>query len=121
MQQEDRTFSSFWGAFIMHFVLVIFVWTGPFLFHWSIMMLAYALVIAQFRVLNRCIVNELHGVPDGDEQYEQTFYSQWFEMMGFRPNRRKLKDFIRKYLHELLALFTLVWQLVLEHKPFFSF
>ena len=60
-------------------------------------------------------MNKKHGLEESDDY--RTIYSELFELMGFQPNRRKLKAFIRKYLHIILAIITLIWQVGLGFEP----
>jgi len=100
--------------FFIHLLLVIVAWTGPFLFSWKIIIPIYFLVIAQFIVFKSCLLNKRHGL---DESNDHTFYAELFELMGFQPNRRKLKNFIRYYLHVILSIITLIWQVGLGFEP----
>ena len=101
--------------FSIHLFGVGLAWAGPFLFSWEIMVPVYSLVIAQFIIFKKCLMNEKHGIEENDEN--QTVYSELFEIMGFQPNRPKLKSFIRNYLHVILAVFTLIWQVGLGFEP----
>ena len=74
----------------------------------------YFLVIAQFIVFKSCLLNKRHGL---DESNDHTFYAELFELMGFQPNRRKLKTFIRRYLNIALISVTLIWQVGLGFEP----
>ena len=78
------------------------------------MVSVYSLVIAQFIIFKRCLMNKKHGL---EESEDHTFYAELFELMGFQPNRRALKTFIRNYLHVILAVFTLIWQVGLGFEP----
>lgn len=117
MSQPVSSHSDINTVFVIHFILVIIAWAGPFVFPWYLMILGYAIVVGQFLYYKRCLMNEAHGLDDSGEH---TFYSHLFEKMGFRPNRRKLKDFVRGYLYVILAVFTAVLQLLYGFKPFFS-
>jgi len=101
--------------FSIHLFGVGLAWTGPFLFSWEIMVSVYSLVIAQFIIFKKCLMNEKHGLEESDD--DSTVYSELFELMGFQPNRQKLKFFIRNYLHVILAVFTLIWQVGLGFEP----
>lgn len=100
--------------FFIHLLAVLVAWTGPFLFLWKIMIPLYILVSVQFIIFKSCLMNKRHGL---DESNDHTFYAELFEMMGFQPNRRKLKMFIREYLNVILVLTTLLWQVVLGNQP----
>ena len=74
----------------------------------------YVLVTIQFIVFKSCLMNKHHGLDESDDH---TFYAELLEMMGFQPDRRKLKIFIREYLNVILVLVTLVWQLGFRIEP----
>ncbi len=100
--------------FFIHLLAVIVAWAGPFLFSWKIMIPLYFLVTAQFVIFKSCLMNKRHGL---DESNDHTFYAELFELIGFQPNRRKLKTFIRQYLNIILVITTLLWQVVLGIRP----
>ena len=100
--------------FFIHLLAIIVAWTGPFLISWKIMVPVYILVSVQFIVFKSCLMNKHHGL---DESNDHTFYAEILELMGFRPNRRKLKTFIREYLNVILIATSLGWQLGLGFKP----
>ena len=97
-------------VFWFHLLITLLAWLGPFLFSWSLMVTAYLLVVIQFILFNRCLLNAKHDLDVSDDT---TFYSHLLESAGFKPNRTKLKNFVRKYLYVLLSLVTLIWQLLL--------
>ncbi len=102
--------------FFIHLLSVIVAWTGPFLFSWKLMIPLYIMVSAQFIIFKSCLMNKHHGLDESDDL---TFYAELFELMGFQPNRRKLKLFIRNYLNIILIAVTLGWQVGLDIKPLF--
>lgn len=108
MKEEATSHATVNTVFIVHLILVVIAWTGPFIFPWYLMVLGYAVVVGQFLYYKRCLMNEAHGLDDSGDH---TFYSHLFEKMGFSPNRKKLKDFVRGYLYVILAIFTLILQL----------
>lgn len=101
---------SFW----FHLFITILAWLGPFLFSWYLMVLAYGIVILQFMVFNKCLLNAKHDLSDANDA---TFYSYLLEEIGVAVNRKKLKLFVRRYLYVVLAAVTLLWQLVFGFKP----
>lgn len=104
--------SLFW--FVVHLIITIAAYFIPFLFDWQLVVLAYAIVIIQFAVFGRCLMNEGHDLPEDDDQ---TFYSDVLEKMGYRPNRKKLRRFVRGYLYIILIGITLWWQIAMENEP----
>lgn len=101
---------SFW----FHLLITLLAWLGPFLFSWYWMVSAYGIVLLQFLIFKRCLLNKSHALEDADDA---TFYSYLLEQIGFQPDRRRLKLWVRRYIYILLAAFTLIWQLLLNFEP----
>ncbi len=101
-------------AFWFHVLLTISAWVGPFLFSWWILVPCYFVILLQFLVFDRCLLNAKHDL--GTEN-DATFYSLLFEMMGFSVNRKVLKFWVRRYVYLILATFTIFWQVVLGFAP----
>ncbi len=107
--QSDLNF-IFW----IHLLITLSAWALPFLFWWPLVLATYAIVHLQFAVFGRCLMNNLHNL---DEEDDKILYTDILEAMGFRPNRRKLKFFIRRVLYPVLSLVAIIWQLVLGFEP----
>lgn len=75
---------------------------------------AFTIVILQHGVLKKCVLNEMHGV---DEKEDHTIYSAILEECGFTIPRKPLKKFVRTYLYAILAVFTVVLQMVFHFEP----
>ncbi len=115
MEQNTHTNPSHTGKwFLVHFLITLLAWAGPFLFSWYLMAAAYALVMLQFLLLNRCIVNAKHALP---EENEMTFYAYLFESAGIKIPRRPLKFIVRRILYPLFGVFAYIWQIPLGHAP----
>ncbi len=117
MKEEVTSHATINTVFIVHLVLVIIAWVGPFVFPWYLMVPGYLIIVAQFIRYKRCLMNEAHGLDDSGDH---TFYSHLFERMGIRVNRKKLKNFVRGYLYIILAAFTLFLQLGIGFQPYLS-
>jgi hypothetical protein len=102
-------------AFSLHLLLVVASWSLPFLVDWRLAWAAYAVVLLQFWIFDRCLLNKRHGLDDTHS--DETFYSHLLEKMGFRFSRPKVKRFVRFWL--LLGLAALAW--VWQHRPFSHF
>ncbi len=100
--------------FGVHVLFLLLAWLGPFLFWWPLIVTAYLLVQFQFYFFNKCLMNETHQL---EEENHSTLYSHLFEAWGFKPDRKKLAFFVRRILHIVLALFAILWQVVLGFKP----
>ena len=108
-----RTASS--GAFFgLHLFVTLLAWVAPFLFTWWAVALVMGLVMLQFLFFGRCLMNRHH---DLGEQDHATFYSHLLERLGFRPDRYRLKIFVRRYLYPVLATLGYFWQEWLGFSP----
>lgn len=100
-------------VFWFHLLITLLAWLGPFLFSWYLMVSAYLLVVVQFIIFKRCLLNAKHDLDVSDDT---TFYSHLLESLSINIDRRKLKTFVRNYLYLVLALVTLVWQVILGNE-----
>lgn len=97
-------------VFALHLFVTILAWVAPFLFPWQLCLAAYGLVMLQFHVFGRCLMNAHHGLAeDGD----RIFYTDLLEKMNFYPNRKRVKFFVRKVLYPSMAVIAVLWQVVL--------
>ena len=94
--------TTFW----VHLFITLLAWVGPFLFTWWLLALAFAVVLLQYRVLNKCVMNAGHGI---DESNGDTFYSYLFTRMGVAHDKHTVKRIVRSCLYPVLA--TLAWLL----------
>lgn len=101
-------------TFWFHVLITFLAWVGPFLFSWYLMLPAYLIVLLQFLIFKRCLLNNGHELDDADDT---TFYSYIFEKLGIRVNRATLKLWVRRYFYLILSVVTLLWQLVLGVEP----
>ena len=95
--------ASFW----VHLFITLLAWVGPFLFTWWLLALAFAVVLLQYKVLNKCVMNAGHGI---DESKGDTFYSYLFTRMGIGHDKQKVKRVVRGWLYPMLALLAWAWQ-----------
>lgn len=101
------------ALFGLHLLSVIATWLMPFLISWKIAVAVYAAVMIQFAIWGKCLMNEHHGLDESDGRI---FYTELFEKMGFRPNPGLVKTIVRQWLYPLLALVSVLWQVVLGNK-----
>ena len=102
------------AVFLMHFVLTVGAYVAPFLITWKLLVPVFVATIIQHAIWGRCLLNAKHGLSEEDGS---TFYSEAFERMGFRPNKPKIRFFVRKVLYGLLTAVTVLWQVVMEKEP----
>jgi len=101
-------------AFWFHVFITALAWVGPFLFSWYLMVPAYLIVLVQFIIFKRCLLNGKHEL---DESGDATFYSYLFEKLGLEVNKKTLKLWVRRYFYVILSAITLIWQLLLGFDP----
>lgn len=94
-------------AFWFHLFITILAVFGWFMFTWWLMIIAYAIVMIQFAIFDRCLVNDKHDLENVEDA---TFYSFLFETIGFKIPRKPLKTFVRIYLYPILGLVAFFWQ-----------
>ncbi len=100
--------------FWLHLFITALAWVAPFLFSWQWSLPVYAAVMLQFAFFGKCLMNKEHQLAEDDHA---TFYSYLFEKMGFQPDRRRLKFYVRNVYYPVLATVAVVWQEVLGGKP----
>lgn len=105
-------------TFWLHLFVTLLSWAAPFLAPWPLVLLAYSIVVLQFIVFKRCLMNKGHALNDTDNDY--TFYAYLLEHLGFHFQRARVKRFVRFWKYLILAVFTLIWQLLLHQKPLFT-
>ena len=106
---ESKHNFMFW----FHVFITSLAWVGPFLFSWYLMLTAYALILLQFLVFDKCLLNSKHELTDSEDA---TFYSYLFESVGIKTNRPLIKLICRRYLYFILGFLTVVWQVFLGNK-----
>lgn len=100
-------------VFLLHLVLTIGAWFLPILVSWQVTVPVLILVIAQHAIFGRCFMLSGHEVSEDDGS---TFYSHVFERLGFQPNKKAVRFFVRKILYGLLTVLTLIWQVLLGNE-----
>jgi hypothetical protein len=105
--QSEHNF-MFW----FHLFITSLAWVGPFLFSWQIMVVAYAIILLQFLVFDKCLLNAKHDLTVSEDA---TFYSYLFEACGMTVNRPLIKVVVRRYLYFILGAFAYFWQVALGH------
>ncbi|HBF19694.1 MAG TPA: hypothetical protein DDW81_06315 [Cryomorphaceae bacterium] len=111
---NEEVTSSHNLVFWFHVLVTALAWVGPFLFSWYLMVPAYLLVVLQFIIFGRCLLNAQHDLKDDKDT---TFYSYLFEKAGVTVNKRVLKLWVRRYIYLILSAVTLIWQVVLGSEP----
>lgn len=112
MEQKISSKHNF--MFWFHLLITSLAWVGPFLFSWQIMCVAFTIILLQFLVFDRCLLNKTHDLSHVEE--DSTFYSYLLEEVGIKTNRKRLKVFVRKYLYFILGFFAYAWQELLGFK-----
>ncbi len=109
MENIEST-TSYWKTIILvfHLIITALSWVAPFLVSWYLIVPVYLLVMIQFMIFGRCLVNDAHDLKHNGED---TIYSFALEACGIQVNKPRLYFFVRKLLYPFLITVTLVWQL----------
>ena len=100
--------------FWLHLFVTLMSWIGPFVSNWWVMVAIYGLVLLQFLVLKRCVMNAGHELEEGEGV---TFYAYLLERLGIHFPRVPLKKFVRGQLYIWLSAGVIVLQLVIGYHP----
>jgi hypothetical protein len=100
--------------FGIHLLSIIATWMIPFLIPWKIGVAVYTAVMIQFAIWGKCLMNEHHGL---DESNGRIFYTEVLEKIGFQPNPYWVKTIVRQWLYPILAMVSVLWQVMLGHPP----
>ena len=105
---------SFGLMFWFHLFITLLSWVAPFMFSWYYLLPVYWMVMLQFAVFNRCLINKEHSLGEDDNM---TFYAHILELVGFNFKRDNVKFFCRRLLYPFLTTVTLIWHVVLGNTP----
>jgi hypothetical protein len=101
-------------VFWFHLFITVLAWVAPFLFSWPLVVTAYGIIFLQFRVFGRCLLNAQHELTD---ERDSTFYAYLLEACGIHWDRRRVKNFVHRYLYVIFAAVAWLWQAYLGHPP----
>lgn len=102
------------SLFLLHCVFAFGAFFIPFLVSWEITVPVLLITILQHIVFGRCLLLSKHGVSEEDGS---TFFSDFFERLGFQPNKNIIRFIVRKLLYSILTIITIVWQVILGNEP----
>lgn len=101
-------------VFGLHLIMSLGAYLIPFLITWKLVVPVLLLTVAQHIIFGRCLLMSGHGVSEEDGS---TFYSHVLERLGFKPNKKAIRWFVRKILYTALAAVALYWQVYLGNAP----
>lgn len=104
-------------AYWLHLLLVILAWTGPFLFSWQLMVAGYTIIMLQFLILKKCVVNNMHDLDDSGYYIFYTFLLEQVGIYLSEKGQKRLYIFIRRLLYPLLSIVAILWQVYLGFEP----
>jgi len=104
--------NDFGLIFWIHLILIVLVYTSPFLFNWRLMILFVFLYYLQIIIFNGCILTEKQF---GKREY-MTFYHYYFTKLGLKINKRFLYYLMRWIMPLIILSVSLVLRL-LNYNP----
>ena len=112
-QLMSKNVKLFGFMFWLHLALIILAYSSPFLISWKLITVGVFLLLIQFVVLKQCI---LTTAQFGREKY-MTFYTIYFEKLGFRFKRKNLYIFMRYLMPFIVLVIALIWQVLFRNSP----
>lgn len=116
VQREATSEHNF--VFWVHVFITALAWLGPFLFSWYLLVAVFLIVLVQFMIWDRCLLNGSHDLEDKEET---TLYSYVIEKLGYDVDRTELRLWVREYFYVLLSAIAIIWQAVLGFEPLLFF
>lgn len=108
LMHEDYSF-WFWPHLIFN-TFFIFSW---FLFSWWFILIAGILLSLQFKIIGGCVLSKLE-FGDATKGCIADYLVKW----GIGTNEEKIDNFVSRYLAISIFVLSLVWQVLLNFKPF---
>lgn len=98
---------------LIHFILIVVVWSSPLLFDWKIILAGIVGYYLQIVILKGCILTKLQfGLED-----DNTFYFYLLKFLGIELNKRRLKIFLDYILPFSLLFISILIQELYNFKP----
>ena len=101
--------------FLLHLVIIIFVYISPFILDWKIILILIAIYYLQLIVFGNCVLT----IKQFKERTRDTsFYSHVLNKLGFYPNKKTVRIIVDYYIPWIILLIAFVWQIALDHTVF---
>jgi hypothetical protein len=105
--------NNFGIIFWTHLILIIAAYLSPILFRWGLISIGVLYLIIQQIIWRGCV---LTIAQFGKDPYN-TFYYKYLTLLGFKPDKKKLKFIMTYIMPFLVLLFALFLQIILKFKP----
>lgn len=104
---------DFGFIFWLHLTLIILAYLSPILFNWKLILFGVIILFLQELIFQGCFLTHAQF---GKDRY-MTFYYRYLILMGFKPNKEKLK-FLMAWIMPLIVLdLSLILQILLKFRP----
>ena len=100
--------------FIAHLILILLAWTSPFWLNYKIIGVLIILNYCQIRIFKGCILTNLQFKNKIYDSNDLTMYSYCLELIGFKPNRKKVKFIARYIMPAIILTIALIWQVLIK-------
>jgi len=100
-------------AFCAHLILIILVYSSPFLFSWIWVGIGILILFIEYWIFKGCVLTHTQFGKDDS----MTFYTIYLEMLGFKFNRKRFKFFIRNIMPFIVLIIAIFWQIILKKSP----
>lgn len=104
--------------FLLHLIIILFVYISPFIFDWRLILILIALYYLQLWFFGNCILT----IKQFKETVRDTsFYSYALNKFGFYPDKKTVRIIVDYYVPWAILVVAFVWQIVLGHHAVLKF
>src|SRR3989344_5614157 len=112
----ERKDFRFW--FWVHVAVILFIYSTPFIIDWRLFLVLAVIFYLQLKIFGNCILTQLEfGSGEGAET---GFYYHYLAKYGLVSDRKKVNFTVVTVIPILVFFVSLVWQILLDYKPWFS-
>jgi hypothetical protein len=98
----------------LHTLIMLGAWSSPFWLDWKIVFISLFLYEIQIFVFKGCILTNLQFSKGIRRESDMTMYAYWAEKLGFKVNRKKLKQSSKYFMPAIIFILTILYQLILK-------
>jgi hypothetical protein len=105
--------SNFGFLFWIHLILIIIAYLSPVLFNYWIVLIGVIFLFLQTAIFKGCLLTHAQFGFDKD----MTIYYHYLKLLGFNPDKKRLKFIMSRIMPLIVLLIALILQLVFRFKP----
>lgn len=106
---------------ILHTLLILLAWLSPFYLDWKLILAFVGLYFIQILIFRGCMLTNIQFNKSIRKETDMTMYSYYLELLGFKPNKEKVRFTARYIMPLIIIIISLVWQILLNNNVLFHF